>query len=46
MKIQQNYDYHGTLVPFEQGLYASTEMLSDGYMHLYTNILKNEYTTC
>ena len=31
----------GSLTPFEQGLYASTEMLSDGYMHLYTeNILK------
>lgn len=31
----------GSLNPFEQGLYASTEMLSDGYMHLYTeNILK------
>lgn len=29
------------LVPLEQGLYASTEMLSDGYMHLYTeHILK------
>lgn len=31
----------GSLTPFEQGLYASTEMLSDGYIHLYAEkILK------
>lgn len=31
----------GSTTPFQEGLYASTEMLSDGYAHLYNaNILK------
>jgi acyl-CoA hydrolase len=33
----------GALTPFDEGLYASTEMLSDGYMQLYkADILKRK----
>ncbi len=41
LRVQEKFGETGFLSPFENGLYASTEMLSDEYLHLYkANILK------